>query len=237
MRGCPPRRSFGGAEPVGRNSEAYSAAPSLRQLRGGVRLRRASLRARRRTSPLRGGRNAEGISGGGMGAAVKTPPPEGVSLRSSPSTSPQGGGCAPSAPHAPPLHRVSAGRVAGASRPGGGRKIVIPGVRTAPILVRILARQEGRLRRRLEMGAGSGARGFGFASPDSREVPASARPPALRPAVATVHLKPGGFKTSPVQGRGARQRAGDEPAAHRSPGGARVRVTQIRRGGRSAERH
>ena len=35
-----------------------------------------------------------------------------------------------------------------------------------------------------------------------REAPASARPPALRPAVATVHLKPGGFKTSPSKGEG-----------------------------------
>ena len=48
-----------------------------------------------------------------------------------------------------------------------------------------------------------------------------ARPPALRPAVATAHLKPGGFRTSPVQGRGARQRTGDQLVAHRSLGGAR----------------
>ena len=35
------------------------------------------------------------------------------------------------------------------------------------------------------------------------------------------HPKPGGFKTSPIHRRGARQRAGDEPEAHRSPGGER----------------
>ena len=67
-------------------------------------------------------------------------------------------------------------------------------------------------------GERSGARLVcGYRPRADREVPASARPPALRPAVAIDHLKPGGLTTSPVQGRGARQRAGDEPEAHRSP--------------------